>query len=808
MLRLKPFRSQAKGLTDFMQPACMLDEYTMLLKNGSLMTSFAYAGRDIESATDHELNALAYASDHVLSQLGSGWCTYHDACRKETSAYLPHARLDDFPDSVTRAIEEERQEHFKGKDTVYESYYVLTLIWLPESEAANRVQDLVYSTDGESSVLTTADKNLATFNSTVINIVEQLSGQIDIRRMGEYELFVEDEKVTCHEQLEHLTFCVSGNDHPVSLPDNTMYLDSVIGGYDLLSGVVPMVGDQYVSVVAIDGFPAKSYPTILKGLDELEMQYRWSNRFVFLDTSEADTEISKYRKKWEQKKRGWKDQLMQTEKGPVNRDAERMADDSEEASSEAQSADVVYGYYTSVILLFDKDANRLENNAQNIRRLINNRGFTSRIEQVNTVEAWLGSIPGQVDFNLRRPLISTRNLSDMLPLSAIWAGVDTHECPFYPPNSPALMQCEARGSTPFRFSTHIGDVGHLLIAGPTGSGKSTLLCTLMAQQRRYPNTTIYAFDKGYSMYALTKGVQGTHYDIGAESQEISFCPLANIDSARETTWCCEWIETLCNLQDLKLNPRQRTLVHDAMVNLRGSPTRSLTEYIATIQDMEIREALGYYAIDGTLAELLDSETDSLNDSSLFSVFEIGSLMDKGEKAVIPVLSYIFHRVENLLKGQPAMLVIDEAWIALGNDVFRDKLMEWLKVLRKANCAVILATQSLSDLAKSGIGDVIVESCLTTILLPNKKATDNVTSQVYLDYFGLNDAQLNLLATAVQKRQYYYLSERGRRLFSLALGKKALAFFGIAGEEGKRQIDQFIHTHGEEKWTEKWFDAHA
>lgn len=808
MLKLKAFRTQAKGLTDFLQPACMLDEYTMLLKNGSLMACFAYAGRDIESATNNELNALAFASDHVLSQLGSGWCTYHDACRLETSSYLQHTRPDDFPDIVSRTIEEERIEHFEGQDTVYESYYILTLIWIPPTEAANKVQDLVYSTDGVKSILTTADKNLAAFNATVTNIVEQLSGHLSIRRLGEYSYFRDDEEVVCHELLEHLNFCIVGRNHPIALPDRAMYMDSVIGGYDLYSGVVPMVDDQYVSVVAVDGFPLSSYPTMLKGLDELPIQYRWSNRFIFLDTVEAEGEISKYRKKWEQKKRGWKDQIMQTEKGPVNRDAEKMAEDTEEASSEAASSHIVYGYYTSVIVLFDKDAEKLETHAANLRRIISNRGFSARIEQINTVEAWLGSVPGHTDFNLRRPLISTKNLSDMLPLTAIWAGVDKHECPMYPSRSAPLMQCQAAGSTPFRFSTHIGDVGHTLILGPTGSGKSTLLASIAAQQLRYPNTNIFCFDKKYSMYALCKGVGGVHYDIGSDTANVTFCPLANIDSDSDVTWRCEWIEILCELQGVKLASGQRNLVYEAMINLRESPTRSLTEYIATIQDVEIRAALEYYSISGTMQELVDSETDALNETSHFAVFEIEELMNMGDKAVIPVLTYLFHRIEKLLKGQPALIILDEAWIALGNPAFKEKLREWLKVLRKLNCAVVMATQSPSDLVKSGIADVIVESCLTKILLPNVSAKEKVFEQVYIDYFGLNDAQLDLIATARQKRDYYYLSERGRRLFDLALGPKTLSFVGIAGDEGKKKVDDFIKLHGENEWALKWLETHA
>ena len=808
MLHLKAFRSQAKGLTDFLQPACMLDEHTMLLKSGALMTAFAYSGRDVESSTPTEINALAFASDHVLSQIGSGWCTYHDACRMETSAYLVNTHPDDFPDPVTRAIENERIDHFEGKDTAYENYYVLTIIWLPPSLAANKVQDMVYSTDGEKTVLTASDRNLIYFNTTVTNIIEQLGNQLRVRRLGDYEMNMDGEAVVCHELLEHLNFCIVGKNHPVALPDRAMYLDSVVGGYDMYSGVVPRVDDHYVAVVSIDGFPARSYPTMLHGLDELAVQYRWSNRFVYLDAIEAEGEISKYRRKWEQKKRGWKDQLMETKTGSVNRDAERMADDTEEASSEAASNAIVYGYYTSTIVLFDTDAHRLEENASEFRRIINNRGFTARIEQINTVEAWIGSVPGHVEFNLRRPMVSTKNLSDMLPLTSIWAGSDTHECDMYPENSPPLMQVEARGATPFRLSTHIGDVGHVAIMGPTGSGKSTLLCTLMAQHRRYEGSTIFAFDKDYSMYALCKGAGGTHYDIGNDDQDVAFCPLQNIDSDSDLNWRCEWVETLCELQNVVLSPKDRKLVYQAMIDLRESPTRSMTEYIATIQSIEIREALEYYSITGSMNELLDSETDSLNEDSSFTVFEIKDLMGKGEKAVIPTLMYIFHRIEKMLLGQPAMLVIDEAWIALGHPAFRDKLREWLKVLRKANCGVVLATQSLSDLEASGISDVIVESCLTTILLPNTRAKEDAFEAIYKKMYGLNDAQISLLSTARMKRDYYYLSDRGRRMFSLALGPKALAFTGIAGVVGKQRVDESIKREGEDKWVEKWLAGYS
>ena len=96
-------------------------------------------------------------------------------------------------------------------------------------------------------------------------------------------------------------------------------------------------------------------------------------------------------------------------------------------------------------------------------------------------------------------------------------------------------------------------------------------------------------------------------------------------------------------------------------------------------------------------------------------------MALGEKNLIPVLLYLFRHFERSLTGAPALLLLDEAWVMLGHPVFREKIREWLKVLRKANCAVVLATQSLSDAVRSGILDVLLESCPTKILLPNEEA---------------------------------------------------------------------------------------
>jgi type IV secretion system protein VirB4 len=240
----------------------------------------------------------------------------------------------------------------------------------------------------------------------------------------------------------------------------------------------------------------------------------------------------------------------------------------------------------------------------------------------------------------------------------------------------------------------------------------------------------------------------------------------------------------------------------------SSEGRSLTHFVTTVQDVEIRDALQHYTIAGPLGALLDSEQDGLTDSP-FVVFEIEELMGMGEKNLIPVLLYLFRRFERSLKGQPALLILDEAWVMLGHPVFRGKIREWLKVLRKANCAVVLATQSLSDAAASGILDVLMEACPTKILLPNEEADKSGTSSVLgprdlYALFGLNETEIEIIKNARKKRQYYYISPLGRRLFELRLGAYALAFVAASDKVSVARIRELTDRYGAD-WVHHWLE---
>ena len=149
--------------------------------------------------------------------------------------------------------------------------------------------------------------------------------------------------------------------------------------------------------------------------------------------------------------------------------------------------------------------------------------------------------------------------------------------------------------------------------------------------------------------------------------------------------------------------------------------------------------------------------------------------------IAPVLTYLFHRLEARFTGAPTFLVLDEAWVFLDDPMFASRIREWLKVLRKKNVSVIFATQSLADIANSPIAPAIIESCLSRIFLPNSRAMEPQQKEAY-ERFGLNNRQIQIIASATPKREYYFQSHGGNRLFDLQLGPVALAFCGAGSEQ--------------------------
>lgn len=799
MLALKEFRDKALSLPDLLPWAALVDDGIVLTKSGGLMAGWEYRGPDLDSSTKHELGAMAARLNSAL-MLDDGWSLHVDAVRAKAPGYAPEGA---FPDRTTRLIDDARRASHEHEAAGYTSRYFLAVCWHPDPDAASKTAAMFTEGKEESGVAT---RNLARFRDALGDIEGRLASVVKVRRLR--DTIDEVDGSVESELLNHFQSCVDLDlRQKFRLGAVPMYLDAVLGQRDFVTGFEPVVNGKTLVAISVTGFPGRSFPGILDFLSRLPIEYRWNNRFMYLSPRQAEKALGSYRSKWAQKRKSLMNLVREHSGGAathINLDADAMAADAVEAMADNNSGVVRYGYYTSTILLAGHDPKQVRNIGREVVKIVQNAGFQARIEDVNAVEAYLGSMPGNVFANVRRPLIHTLNLSHLLPFTSVWAGPEAHPCPFYPPHSPALLYAKTDGGTPFRLCLHAGDLGHTAIIGPTGSGKSTLLATLVAQQFRYPRAQVFVFDKGYSMYPLVTAAGGQHYDISGESHDLAFCPLARVDEPAEQSWAAEWIEHLCVLQGLTVTPAQRKEIYRAIVHLGESTNqpsqRTMTNFLMVLQEQSLRDALSAYKLDGMAGHLLDAEKDSLGED-IFQVFEMEHLMNKGDKLLLPVLTYLFHRLEQRFGGQPTMLVLDEAWVMLGHPAFREKIREWLKVLRKANVAVVFATQSLTDLTRSGIADVIFESCPSKILLPNPEAqTDNV--RPLYEAMGLNARQVEIIAMSTPKRHYYHLHPDGRRLFELGLSAPELCFVGKSGKEDLARIRELQKLAGV-NWPAVW-----
>jgi type IV secretion system protein VirB4 len=800
-LRLKKHRSKQEGLSDLLIHAAVVDNGVIVGKNGSLMAAWLYKGDDAGSSTDEERNAVAATINRAFVGMGNGWMIHNDAVRRGTPSY-PAAELSEFPDPVTQALDEERRRLFESLGTMYEGYFVLVLTYFPPTLAQRKFVEMMFDDDSVKPNQKQRTRGLLTdFKRSIALFESRMSAAVQLERLAGVKMVTESGAEITHDNfLRWLQFAITGLNHPVALPSDPMYLDRIIGGQDFTPGVVPKVGQKFIQTVAIDGFPLEATPGVLNALGELACEYRWSNRFIFMDQHQAIADLEKFRKKWKQKIRGFFDQVFNTNTGSIDQDAVMMVADAEAALAETKSGLIAQGYYTSVVVLMSNSRPQVERDAARIAKSINDLGFGARVETVNTTDAFMGTIPGHGVENVTRPLINTMNLAQFMPTSTIWTGEADAPCPYYPAKSPAVMQCVTHGATPFRLNFHVRDLGHTLIFGPTRSGKSTFLGLTAAQLRRYADFSLFVFEKGMSMYPLTKAVKGTHYNVASDGEKLAFCPLQYLETKGDRAWAMEWIDTILGLNNIVTTPDQRNGIADAILTMHADGTRTMSDFVNLMQDVSIRAALEQYTADGNMGHLLDAEEDSLS-LSTFTVFEIEQLMRLGQKFALPVLLYLFRRIERSLKGQPGAIILDEAWLMLAHKVFEGKIEEWLRTMAKANVAIIMATQSLADAAKSSIFGVIVESTATKIFLPNVFAREAANADLYRS-MGLNERQIEIIASATPKQQYYYVSEKGRRLFELALGPLALALLGRTDKDSVAAVQALEERHGDE-WLNEW-----
>ena len=789
MMNLAEYRGTATRMADYLPWVALVAEGVVLNKDGSFQRTARFRGPDLDSAVAAELVAVAGRLNNAFRRLGSGWAIFVEAQRHEASTYPASV----FPDAASGLLDAERKADFEEAGAHFVSGYFLTITYLPPAEEAARTEAWLY--EGRERGGLDPHELLNTFVDRTDRVVALLDG-----------FMPECAWLDSAETLTYLHSAVSTKRHRVRVPETPIYLDALLADQPLTGGLEPRLGTAHLRILTVVGFPTATTPGILDDLNRLAFPYRWSTRAILLDKTDATKLLTKIRRQWFAKRKSiaaiLKEVMTNEASALVDTDAANKAADADLALQELGADYAGQAYVTATVTVWDDDPRTADEKLRLVEKIIQGRDFTCMAETINAVDAWLGSLPGHVYANVRQPPISTLNLAHIIPLSAVWAGPERDEHFGAPP----LLFGKTEGSTPFRFSLHVGDVGHTLIVGPTGAGKSVLLGVMALQFRRYAKSQVFAFDFGGSIRAAALAMAGDWHDLGGDLTEgvdssVSLQPLARIHDTPERAWAADWLISILTREGVTITPEVKEHLWSALTSLASAPIeeRTITGLTVLLQSNDLKQALRPYCVGGPYGRLLDAEIEHLGSASV-QAFEIEGLVGTG--AAPAVLSYLFHRIGDRLNGSPTLLIIDEGWLALDDDAFAGQLREWLKTLRKKNASVVFATQSLSDIDNSGIAPAIIESCPTRLLLPNERAIEPQITAIYRR-FGLNDRQIEILARATPKRDYYCQSRSGNRLFELGLSEVGLALAAATSKTDQSSIARIVAEHGREGFLAAW-----
>ena len=782
---LKEYSEEKGKLSSYIPWICLIDKGVVLNKNGTLQKTLKYRGYDLDSSTVYELKNINAKLNDVIKRLGQGWSLNVEARRKRCTDYI-EAENEILAIDI---IEKERKLNFLENEH-FESEYYLTIVQLIPTDNSKKVGEIFLEYAKKSEIL---DKTLENFNKEFKKILNLFK-----------EIFLEVTELDDEETYTYLHSCVSTKTDKVVVPEIPYAMANYLCDSDLVGGLKPKLRGKEIRCISIQGFPNYTVPGFFDVLNRLNIPYRWITRFLMLSKLEALSKMEKkYKNIFSQRlslfQRVYAELTGEKEENSrkLNEDALNKANEVRTQIALTAGDYVSQGFYTCTLIVDGDSIDEVEERVDIISKTINNMGFITIEESINSVEAFLGSIPGNITNNVRMPILNTITLSHLLPVSSVWGGDSWNKHL----NAPPLIYTKTKGSTPFRFNIHIEDIGHSAIVGPTGYGKSVLLGLIASSFMKYKDSRVYFFDKDASSRVLTYAVGGEFHDLG--NDELSFQPLANIEIVEEKEWAYGWILEILEQENVKVSPTQKEKIWKALDNLSKTPIelRTISNFYTSVNDREIKEALIPYKIGGALGRYFDSDKDTLN-FSRWQVFEMNQVINN-KKGITPLLSYIFRRIENSLDGSPYIIILDECWMFFDSPIFAAKIREWLKVLRKKNCSVIFATQELGDILNSKLFTTVLDACQTKVFLPNPNAFADNYIPIY-EKFGLNKTEIEIISKATKKKEYYYKSTKGSRLFELDLKEKTLSLIAssdLAKQNKAKELKEIYRNAND--FTREW-----
>ena len=516
-----------------------------------------------------------------------------------------------------------------------------------------------------------------------------------------------------------------------------------------------LVDDYFVKVLTLKEPSSQSFPLIFKQLLEVEASFIICTEWHPTGNSRIQKEIQSRRRHYHNSKISIFSQIASQSDDSRQKD-DFLVDDSKEslikelgeANKEIVLNGHIFGEFSLTVVIYDRRLSRIEKSIAEFSKIFSTVEAVLYDERYNLLNAYLAVIPGNYLLNLRRMFILNTNYADYSFFFTLHQG-DRRNAHL---NQEYLAVLESTHKTPYYLNLHYADLAHTTILGKSGSGKSFLLNFLITFLQKYSPYT-FIFDMGGSYRSLTEMFGGSYLQVGYETQSFRINPFCLPPSRDNLNFLFAFVSLLIHdsgKHHLSHKEEKDLFEQIEMIYSIDSRLRTLSTLKNTLPDT-LKEALHKWTQDGQLGFLFDNAEDTLT-FSRFQCIEFEG-MDRYPQLIEPLLFYLLHRANAIIEddqfaGVLKAFVIDEAWVFFKNATIKDYITRALKTWRKKNGAMILATQSVDELKKSEILNLILESCSTKIFLANP----DMDRDLYQGVFHLNDKETDLITALIPKQQ--------------------------------------------------------
>ncbi|TIX49614.1 VirB4 family type IV secretion/conjugal transfer ATPase [Alteraurantiacibacter aquimixticola] len=698
--------------------AQLVDSDVVLLRDGSLMGALQVPGLLFETEDTEALNAHAATREVMLrSNLDARFVLYHHVIRRRVSVELEAS----FDDPLSAHIDARwRQKLSSGSLFVNDQF--VTLVRRPARGKAGWGEKLSKLVKGRATEAEEVDpKDLRSLRAALQALAASL-GEYGAQTLGDY---TGPSGHANNELLELLSALYNGEMRPVRRPDDATDIGKMLPYRRASFGIDAMElrgagGADFASILSLKDYPDATSPGLLDAMLRLPHEMVVSESFAPQERQSARERID----------------LALRRLRSADEEAQAERADMFSARDELGAGSVAFGDHHLSVLVRESTLDRLDDATARIAAALADTGAIAVREDTNLEPAFWGQFPGNEQYLVRRAMISTANMAGFGSLHGFALGqADGNHW------GQAVTLLQTTSATPFFFNFHHGDLGNFSVIGPSGSGKTVVMNFLAAQAQKFsPRTILFDKDRGAELFI--RGIGGS-YDRVRSGEPSGFNPMALEDTPANRAFLRDWLGVVLKVEGPEEEATIAHAVDAAYAN--DASLRRLRHFKELVsgsrrpQPGDLADRLSAWIEDGENGWLFDNAEDKLDLSTRVLGFDMTALLEN-PKLRTPVMMYLFHRIDERLDGHPTMILIDEGWKALDDEVFAARIRDWLKTLRKRNALVGFATQSARDALDSRISTALVEQTATMIFMPNARAR----AEDYCEGFGLTEHEFALI----------------------------------------------------------------